>query len=137
MNLFVYGTLMFPEVRRRVAAREFRWTTATLAGYRRGRVRGEVFPAIAAASPQDVVRGEILFDVSRAELALFDAYEADFYVRRTVEVVVEAGLALCEAYVVPERWEGGAWADGAWDPNWFRREALDAYVAHLDCRSND
>lgn len=56
---FVYGMLMADEVLTLLIKRVPRWQPATLSGYVRHRVRGQVFPAIAPATPQDSVKGKV------------------------------------------------------------------------------
>jgi gamma-glutamylcyclotransferase (GGCT)/AIG2-like uncharacterized protein YtfP len=56
---FVYGTLMADEVLRLLISRVPPSAPATLPGYARHRVKGQVFPAIVPATPQDTVRGKV------------------------------------------------------------------------------
>lgn len=56
---FVYGTLMAEEVLKLLIKRVPANKPATLAGYSRHRVKGQVFPAIIPATPQDSVKGKV------------------------------------------------------------------------------
>jgi gamma-glutamylcyclotransferase (GGCT)/AIG2-like uncharacterized protein YtfP len=56
---FVYGTLMAEEVLKLLIKRVPANKPATLAGYSRHRVKGQVFPAIIPATPQDRVQGKV------------------------------------------------------------------------------
>ena len=53
MNLFTYGTLMFPEVWQRIGVGDFSSIPATLPGFAIFRVRDAVFPGIVRAQPHD------------------------------------------------------------------------------------
>lgn len=56
---FVYGTLMADEVLKLLIKRVPVSRNATLSGYARHKVKGQVFPAIVPATPQDKVQGKV------------------------------------------------------------------------------
>jgi gamma-glutamylcyclotransferase (GGCT)/AIG2-like uncharacterized protein YtfP len=56
---FVYGTLMADEVLKLLIKRVPVSRKATLSGYARHKVKGQVFPAIIPATPQDRVQGKV------------------------------------------------------------------------------
>lgn len=56
---FVYGTLMADEVLKLLINRVPLNKPATLVGYARHRVKGQVFPAITPATPQHRVQGKV------------------------------------------------------------------------------
>jgi gamma-glutamylcyclotransferase (GGCT)/AIG2-like uncharacterized protein YtfP len=131
MNLFTYGTLMFPEIWRRVVGRPFVTVPAMLAGYAVYRVAGGVYPVMVQAEPHVLVRGVIYFDVDDAALALLDEYESDLYDRVPVAATADDGrLIECQTYVLPPSRRSFA-SNVPWDAAWFKREALEQYVARL------
>ena len=101
MHLFVYGTLMVPEVMAAVCGYDSPGRPATLNGYRRRRVFGESYPAIAACGDESV-DGILYPGVSTGQLARLDAFEGALY--RRSPVMVTAGDAATEAtaYVVAD-----------------------------------
>lgn len=128
MNLFTYGTLMFPEVWRRVVPREFASQAATVAGYRVRRAAGELFPVMLPADADDRVPGVTYFGVDAEAIALLDAYESTLYDRLAVEAVLDDGrTVMCQAYVLPTERAQFA-SDEPWTAAWFREQALDAYL---------
>jgi gamma-glutamylcyclotransferase (GGCT)/AIG2-like uncharacterized protein YtfP len=95
MNLFVYGTLMWPEVMAAVAGRSLEGRPAVLDGVRRVAVRGEVYPALISGG--DSIDGILYQQVTEQELAALDHFEGAEYDRRTVTVrcgdeAVQAGV---------------------------------------------
>lgn len=56
---FVYGTLMAEEVLKLLIKRVPAHKPALLPGYARHRVKGQVFPAIIPATPEDKVQGMV------------------------------------------------------------------------------
>jgi gamma-glutamylcyclotransferase (GGCT)/AIG2-like uncharacterized protein YtfP len=141
INVFVYGTLLFPEVTNRLGIvsiddgsevpliRE----AATLNGYRRFTVRlrdvGN-FPAIVPA--EDSVEGEVLRNVSVESLHRLDNFEgiADGYYSReevTVQAAGEATTALAYICGSPLR----PHLSGSWDANKFRTHELQWYLQNV------
>jgi gamma-glutamylcyclotransferase (GGCT)/AIG2-like uncharacterized protein YtfP len=102
MHVFTYGTLMFPEVWKAVAGREFKSVEGMAAGVAIHRVRNAVFPGIVEAGEQDAVRGVVYLDVDAESLVRLDLFEDDFYRRETLWVTCDDGeRRAAEAYVVP------------------------------------
>lgn len=137
MNLFVYGTLLFPEIRELVGGRIFEFHPAVLHGYKIRRVNDATFPAIVKTSnPTSQVNGEVLFDVSRSELALFDAYEDSFYLRDEVQVSLtkenEGSTVLkTSVYHVPEKLADQLLSDDQWLRSWFNTHHRSTFYQRL------
>lgn len=114
MNLFTYGSLMFPDVWQRVAGASFSTQPATLPGFAAWKVRGETYPGLAPA-PGAETAGVVYFDVSPEAASRLDAFEGPFYERMEVQVRLPDGAcAPAWAYVVvpshrheldPDRWD--------------------------------
>ena|SRR5688572_14416044 len=96
--LFVYGTLMVPEVLHAVLGRVPARLEATLEGYRRHALEGECYPAI-TKDPNARVHGQLLGGLSHEESATLDAYEGDAYTRTTVELAVNGQRLTADCYV--------------------------------------
>jgi gamma-glutamylcyclotransferase (GGCT)/AIG2-like uncharacterized protein YtfP len=119
MHVFTYGTLMFPEVWRAVVGRDFESAKAVASGYAIFRVRDAVFPGIVPAGEESAVRGVVYLDVDYASLQRLDAFEDNFYERRSVAVHCENGSWLeAQAYVVPEA-NRHVLTDEPWDREQF------------------
>jgi gamma-glutamylcyclotransferase (GGCT)/AIG2-like uncharacterized protein YtfP len=102
MHVFTYGTLMFPEVWRAVAGRDFPAVGGHLASYAAYRVRDAVFPGIVETAGGDSVPGVLYLDVDEAAISRLDRFEDDFYVRRTLTIACDDGRERpADAYVVP------------------------------------
>ena len=104
MHVFVYGTLMLPQVWQAVVGKPFETQPATLAGFAAYRVRDAMYPGIVAAGPEEVVRGVVQFDVDAESVERLDRFEDDFYKRLPVLVRCDDGRTLeAHAYVVLSR----------------------------------
>jgi gamma-glutamylcyclotransferase (GGCT)/AIG2-like uncharacterized protein YtfP len=130
-SLFVYGTLMFPEIRSVLVGREFRTSPAFLHGYR----RRSVFLAGRAPMPGIVadeaasVSGILLRSVDSRSLRIFDTFEgmkAGLYDRLKVSVSDGEGKTVEVSTYVPGLAARGL-GKGEWDPDVFRRRHLAAY----------
>jgi gamma-glutamylcyclotransferase (GGCT)/AIG2-like uncharacterized protein YtfP len=127
MNLFAYGTLMFPEIWERVVGGEFRHEPATVHGFSVYRAAGQVFPVMVAAGENDTVAGIVIYHLTAADLAALDDYESDIYERIDVAAVLTDGrVEGAQAYLLPDAMRYLASRE-PWTAAWFRREAMAAY----------
>ena len=103
MNLFVYGTLMDPEIMTSVAGEVGNGQAARLSGYVRRRVSGELYPAI-VPQPGSVVDGLLYARLSPAILEKLDCFEGKDYLRRTVLVELAEGRRVAaQVYVFADK----------------------------------
>ena len=113
MNLFVYGTLLFPEVLMAVLGRVPDRTPAVATGWRVAALPDRVYPGLVPA-PRGTAEGMVLGELTTAERRLLDVYESAEY--RLVAIELADGRS-CHTYV---------WQDGVLDHDWDR----DAFAAH-------
>ena len=115
MNVFTYGSLMYPRVWERVVSGRYRSVRGTVRGFERRRISGEVYPALVRGAPEGAVEGVLYLEVSEADVAALDRFEGEPYAR--VEVVVDGAdgssypastyLYLDAARVEEAPWEAG------------------------------
>lgn len=128
MNVFAYGSLMFPEVWRRVAGDASMARPAVLTGYRRFAVRDRTFPGIVADADAQV-KGVVYRDVSPEAVARLDVFEDEMYERLKLPVTLLEGAVLpCEVYVVTDPYRHWL-ADSEWDPAVFERDHLSRFLS--------
>lgn len=118
MNLFAYGTLMWPEVLEAVMGRRMAGEKVTLAGYKRLRVKGQHYPVM-LESPDDSVNGVLYNGLTEEEFHCLDAFEGVEYDR--TEVALGEGTAF--AYVLSNDWKHIA-DSCLWKPEQLRPEEL-------------
>ena len=127
MRLFCYGTLMFPEVMRRLTGRDLEAVAASLEDYGCYTVNGQVFPGM-ISEPGAVTPGLVYTGVGDHLLQLLDRYEGELYRRRRVCATDTAGRPLqAWTYVIREDLRG-VLSKRAWDRKAFEREHLAAYL---------
>ena len=128
MNLFVYGTLMDREIMQIVTGGLFSSAKATLQGYVRKQVVGEVYPAIDRRQGHDVV-GILYYDLSESALKKLDCFEGDQYDRCGVSVSLQdSQLADAQAYVFTEKSRQRLSADD-WDYRFFLKTGKPSFLA--------
>jgi gamma-glutamylcyclotransferase (GGCT)/AIG2-like uncharacterized protein YtfP len=131
MHLFAYGTLMFPEVWRRVVGRDFPMQRATVGGYVALRAKGQLFPVLVRGEAGETVTGVVYFDLEEGVFEVLDEFESDLYERVSLNAVLDDGRELtCQAYVLPERNRRFASSE-PWDAAWFQREAMAEYLRRM------
>ena len=127
MNLFTYGSLMFPEVWERVTGLSGEGQPASLGDHAARRIRGQTYPALVKAVGEST-EGVLYADVTPEAVARLDAFEGHFYERVMVGVSLGAG-AKTSAWVyraaLPD--DPDILAE-RWDPERFQREHLGRFL---------
>jgi hypothetical protein len=118
-RLFVYGTLLFPEVLVTLLDRVPARVPAAAPGWRVAALPGRRYPGLVAGD--GVARGVLLAGLGEGEWRTLVAYEGDRYDLRVLELS-EGGGAL--AFI----WTGGPVCEADWDPEEFEREHLPRYL---------
>ncbi|OHV34208.1 hypothetical protein BCD49_24285 [Pseudofrankia sp. EUN1h] len=120
--LFVYGSLLFPEVLHVLIDRDPTRVSASASGWRVISLPERVYPAL-IPGPDDTASGHVLTDLTPAEWATLDAFEADVY---TLDRLTLTGGGHGWAYTCTDTPE---LADQpAWSPDTFARDHLTAYI---------
>ena len=128
MQLFVYGTLMDAEIMSHVAGGHFFSRSAKLEGYRRRRVRGEVYPAIVPC-PDETVSGRVYFSLSPAALERLDQFEGQQYERCPVTVTCAAGSLPVQAYILAPAYHDRLSSE-TWELTTFQRSGKILFSRH-------
>jgi gamma-glutamylcyclotransferase (GGCT)/AIG2-like uncharacterized protein YtfP len=116
VNLFTYGSLMFPEVWERVTGLSDPGTPARLADHAARRIRDQTYPAL-VASAGALTEGILYQKVPPEAMTRLDAFEGPFYDRVMVAVVLPDGAATSawvyrasrqdDPDILPEPWQAG------------------------------
>lgn len=129
-NVFVYGTLIVPEVMELVSGRAHVHAPGRLEGFARYLLVDRVYPGIVPAA-DGATEGRVYFDVDADGLARLDWYEADEYDREGLVVEIADGRRVeAETYVIaPEH--HGIVSRAPWDEARFRAEHLARFLEHV------
>jgi len=118
--LFVYGSLLFPEVLQVLLGRVPHSIDASAPGWRVAALHDRVYPALVPGPGS--ARGLLLIDLSQAEWQVLDDFEAKMYDLRLIALSDgRQGLA----YVCDDAAEA---CSHDWDRNRFASDHLPAYV---------
>jgi gamma-glutamylcyclotransferase (GGCT)/AIG2-like uncharacterized protein YtfP len=128
MHIFTYGSLMYRPVWERVVTGEYGASAATLRGFSRRRIRGELYPGLVRASTDSVVEGILYLDVSAPDVAALDHFEGEGEAYARIEVAVQlAGGGAAQAwtylYLNLDLAE-----DSPWDPALFESEGMARFM---------
>lgn len=127
MNVFSYGSLMFPEVFTALTGREYQFEGVTLPGFERRAIIGKIYPGLRGDS-DTFTDGRLWFDLDDEAMRILDLFEDPRYDRRTVEVAsLTRGLVEARAYVIPPSLESTL-ANDPWDEVKFVDEHLSQYI---------
>lgn len=117
-HLFVYGTLMFPEVHESVTGKRFSSIAAVLEDHVRVQVRDAFYPAI-LESTGDQVQGIVLENVDELSLQQIARYEGPEYILKRVVVKISGGEVNALVFLWSE--SRSLLDDQDWDVDHFRR----------------
>lgn len=133
--LFVYGSLVFPEVREAVLGRAAASAPAAVEGWRVAALRDRDFPGL-VRSEGSRVTGLVLTDLTGPERARVHAYEGTMYRQELIPLVADAGGS-DDAAAPTHGWtyvcvEESLVLGTDWDRQNFADMRLSDYLAH--CR---
>lgn len=139
VSLFVYGTLMAPEVLHTLLEGTVNYSssletkTGWLRGYQRFPVREHVYPGIVPFENDQCigVRGLVLFHLTQRQIRILDWFEDVQYERRqvTVELMDDGQMKqLCQTYVWINPQDELHLDRGDWDYEMFRHVHLKNYL---------
>ncbi|AUZ85825.1 gamma-glutamylcyclotransferase family protein [Methylophaga nitratireducenticrescens] len=104
MNLFVYGTLMDPEIMRKVSGQKHTSKVATLDGFMRKKIKDEVFPAMIPQQGSRVA-GLVYFNVPTESQRRLDQFEGAIYQKEEVLIFDDKNQPLrAQTYVLSEKY---------------------------------
>ena len=128
-NVFVYGTLIFPEIVFSLTNKKFLMKDAILKGYKRFKVndphREQKGPALIEEKGGEV-RGKILFDVDKDTIKILDKFEGESYEKKKVFVSVNGKKV--EAIVYLGTNFNKDFLHGEWSEEEFKQKHLDFYL---------
>lgn len=116
----------------RVVGRRFEGRSASLYGYRRRLLRGEVYPAVVAAAPERT-EGALYAGLESSVLQRLDRFEGPPYVRRLLPVQLPDGAVLDAFVYVLRPEQASLLSETAWDEASFRARHLRDYL--VACRA--
>lgn len=129
--LFLYGSLMEPQVLAALLGRVPETRDATLEGYHRYRIKDRPYPGIRPLQGAKV-SGILMFGLTERERRIFDLFEGSDYdkVEVTATITSTAEVLPCSVYV----WNLSAQDDfdlyGTWEfPQHFSSDIVPGYVA--------
>ncbi len=125
VNVFTYGSLMFPAVWQRVVLGDYQSSIGTIQGFRRVAVKGEEYPALIIAKDAPRLEGRVYFDVSDDDMARLDRFETTRYARVSVAVTVSEAAIVADAYLALNIDE---LTSHDWDVDRFERNGLSRFL---------
>lgn len=124
MNVFVYGSLLFPEITKGLCGQKVKIEDAVLEGYKRYALKGADYPAI-IPKKNSTVNGRVLLNLNEKTIELLAFYESDEYKISPVKVKTNSGILNAIVFV----WIAGNefFKDFDWNKEQFESESLEFY----------
>jgi len=129
MNIFTYGSLMFNQVWPNVVSSLYEKIEARLYGYKRRKIKGEVYPAVIPGRDDDYVDGKIYLDVEENDINKLDRFEGEYYQKEMAvcKLPDESETTAC-VYVLKEQYRDLV-EDEEWHPDWFAKFGIYSFLA--------
>lgn len=125
--VFVYGTLLAPEILSIVLGRNVRredYRPATAKCFRRYALPDRPYPVM-RSSAADETTGAVITTITDEELKRLDHFEATLYKRQLIDVITTNGNMQAFAYVDPGT---DTLSANEWSREAFERDYLHAYI---------
>lgn len=133
MNVFTYGSLMYPIVWQQVVGGQYHSSTATIHGFRRVCVRDETYPALIISSGAEALRGRVYFDVCAADIDRLDHFETGSYQRVAIAAAIHDRALTAEAYLALNL---SCLTAQAWSETAFEQHGLPLFLATYVLQNN-
>jgi len=124
-HVFVYGTLLFPEVVKGLTGYSFQTIEATLNGYHRCTVKNSDYPAI-VKKPGSQVDGKILLNLDNRSYEILRFFEGDEY--QCISVDVQTANSKYTACVFIWMGANEMLEKADWNPELFKKNGLTDYL---------
>lgn len=128
---------MYPQVLYALLKRVPSRCKASIHGFKRYNIKGQVFPGVIKASPECKVEGVLLRELTPEDMIIFDEFEGDEYYKITVQpqLILEDGNETPTTTPASTTVSAYVWQDslrdllyGEWDPDAFAKTHLESYV---------
>ena len=120
---------MFDDVWQRAVGGDYRHAPARLYGYRRLKVRHEVYPGLVPAAPEFYVDGRLYFSVGSTDIRRLDHFEGPTYRKESVQCrLTETRVSSAEVYVFKKQYRRLLVPED-WDPVEFEKNGLGIFLA--------
>ena len=128
MNIFTYGSLLFPSVMKAVTGRDFAFKKARLSGFARFKVIGESYPGLTPLEGA-VTEGILHLDVDALSLRRLDDFEGEMYERTEILADLFDGESLiAQTYLIRPQYRDRL-SSYPWDPEHFEKTDLLQFMA--------
>jgi gamma-glutamylcyclotransferase (GGCT)/AIG2-like uncharacterized protein YtfP len=132
VHVFTYGSLMFDRVWSKVVGGKYEKVGARLYGYKRRKIRGEIYPTVLPGASGDYVDGIIYLNVSKSDVKTLDTFEGEYYQKEMAECgLSDGGNIAAWVYVFKERYRNLV-EDEPWDPVGFLEDGIHTFFASYE-----
>ena len=129
MNIFCYGTLMFPEVWSVVVKGQYTARVGYINGYERRAVKAETYPCVIAASANERLQGVVYLDVDTTDVLRLDRFEGAYYRRINTPCSFEDGSdGEVDVYLFRDAYHHLV-SSRPWDLEQFKKSGMAKFLA--------
>jgi len=127
-HLFIYGTLLFPEILEGLTEKRFETKPAKLTGHKRYRVNGCDYPAV-VPDHNSTVEGKLVLDVDKRAMDILTYFEGDYFKKAGALVQIADETLAAAVFIWKE--DLAYLENNDWDRNEFEQSSLKLYVERV------
>ncbi len=124
-QVFIYGSLLFPEITKKLTGKSFKTSPAILKGYKMYCVKGCDYPAIIRENGT-FTNGKIMRNVNETDILKMSFFEGDEYEIKKLRVLINGKSEIALAFVWAKEIEN--LENKKWDFQEFEKNSLEYYI---------
>ena len=128
IHLFVYGSLLFPDLVTALTGKLHKYLPVTLSGFKRLRLKGYDYPAI-IEEPGSKVEGFLIENVDEKAMQILTFFEGDEYEKQ--QVLVDGAKRKINAFTFVWAGNNSLLESTDWDKNEFKDKSLKCYLEEI------
>ncbi len=127
-HVFVYGTLLFPEILEGLTGRSFLTHNAELKNYKRMQVAEGDYPGVVEANGE-CVKGKLILNVDARSVEVLRFYEGDDYDCKILEITIDSKLVKASVFVWKQ--DVKQLSESDWNIDHFKQNFLNDYLKYV------
>ena len=132
MELFVYGTLLFPEIRNKLLNKDVLFKTAYLKDFVALVIqydhKNSEYPVL-QKKPGTTIKGVLLYELNDEDMSILEYYEGDEYTLKQVDILIENSYKEVLCFMPDEKKIRRLGQE--WDYLFFKEQYLEEYLNNI------
>lgn len=137
MNIFTYGSLMFPDVIENIVKQKYSSQNVFVKNIKRSKIVGDVYPVALQYTNAPALEGRVYFNVNRQDVTRLDRFEGEYYFRKEIPIYEDAALTKlmgkADIYLLKPKYRR-LFSKTLWSPEEFRAKQMSRFNSRYPSR---